>query len=80
MLNLDRIELDLECPTCRFGFRIYFREARLRKVVICRGCKASIQLDDRMNECRKARRQFSKALQHFEASLAGLSKTITVRI
>lgn len=80
MLDLDRVQLDFECPACRFGFRAHFREARLRKIVICRGCKASIQLDDRMNQCRKARRQVAKALQELEETLAKFNKTITLRL
>jgi hypothetical protein len=79
MLNLDRIEFDLSCPLCRFQNGIFYRQARLRDVVICRGCKANIQLDDQMNECRKARRQVNQAMADLERSLAAFSKTITLK-
>ena len=52
--NLDKIEVEVECPRCGFGNPVWLRQARLRDVVICRGCKANIQLDDGMNTVRKA--------------------------
>lgn len=79
MIDLDRIEFEVECPRCNFGTKIFYREARLRDVLICRGCKANIQLDDRMNECRKARRQVNAAMQQLEDALASLNTTFTLR-
>ncbi len=79
MIDLDRYEFEVECPTCNFATKIFYRDARLRDVLICRGCKANIQLDDHMNECRKARRQFNAAMQELEDALANLNTTITLR-
>jgi hypothetical protein len=47
-------------------------------VVICRGCKSNIQLDDHMNECRKARQSLRRALQRLESSLKEL--TVNIRL
>lgn len=80
MIDLDRFEFEVECPRCSFATNIFYRDARLRDVLICRGCKANIQLDDRMNECRKAQRQVNAAMQELEDALAGLNKTITLRL
>lgn len=79
MINLDRFEFEVMCPQCSFATKILYRDARLRDVLICRGCKASIQLDDGMNECRKAKRQINAAIQELEDTLASLNKTITLR-
>jgi len=79
VIDLDRCEFEVECPTCNFATKIFYRDARLRDVLICRGCKANIQLDDHMNECRKARRQFNAAMQELEDALANLNTTITLR-
>ncbi|WP_088139726.1 hypothetical protein [Achromobacter xylosoxidans] len=79
MIDLDRFEFAVECPRCSFATTIFYRDARLRDVLICRGCKANIQLDDHMNECRKARRQFNSAMQELEATFAKL-KNITIRL
>lgn len=79
MINLDRFEFEVECPKCSFASKIFYRDARLRDVLICRGCKANIQLDDHMNECRKARRQFHTAIQELEEAIARLNN-ITIKI
>lgn len=81
MIDLDRFNFEVECPKCSFATRILYRDARLRDVVICRGCKANIQLDDHMNECRKARRQVRAAMQELEVTIAKLNNTtVTLRL
>jgi hypothetical protein len=80
MFNLDRVPLDVPCPECRFENTIFYRQARLRDVLICRGCKANIALDDHMNQCRKARQQVNRALHDLESTIASLNKTLTIRL
>lgn len=80
MINLDRAELDIPCPRCRFENSIFYRQARLRDVLICRGCKSNIRLDDHMNECRKARQQINQAISELEQAFASFNKTITIRL
>lgn len=79
MINLDQFEFEVDCPRCSFATKIFYRDARLRDVLICRGCKANIQLDDHMNQCRKARRQVNTAMEELEDALASLNNTITLR-
>ncbi len=78
MLDLDRVQFDVDCPNCKFSARIFYRDARLRDVLICRGCKANIQLDDSMNECRKARRRVAAAFAELEGAFAGLNKSFKI--
>lgn len=54
-LDLDAFEVEIECPRCSFTNPVWMKQARLRDVIICRGCKANLQLDDGMNSIRKAR-------------------------
>ena len=61
-INLDKIEVKVNCPRCQFSNPIWLKQARLRDVIICRGCKANIQLDDSMNTVRKGVRSFHRAL------------------
>lgn len=75
-MDLDKAALELQCPHCGFTVDFCYRDARLRDVLICRGCKANIQLDDHMNECRKARGQVMQAIQELERTLSSLSVTI----
>ena len=79
-MDLDKASIEIECPRCGFFGHIFFRQARLRDVVICRGCKASIRLDDNMNECRKARAALAEAIADLERSLAQLGGTFTIRL
>ena len=78
MINLDSESIEFPCPRCSFYNAIFFKQARLRDVVICRGCKSNIQLDDRMNECRKAERVFRKAMQELEKTLRNLNVKINI--
>jgi hypothetical protein len=66
---LDTAVLETPCPRCGFYNRFSFRQARLQDVIICRGCKANIRLDDYMSECRKAAR-------HVEESVARLARSL----
>ena len=79
VFDLDRFEFDVTCPDCRFTNRIFYRDARLRDVLICRGCKVNIQLDDHMNEWRKARALLNTSLSDLEEALAGLGN-LTIKL
>lgn len=78
MFNIDNEHIEFSCPECGFYNIIFFKQARLREVVICRGCKSNIYLDDQMNECRKAKWVISKALQKLERSLKNISIKIKI--
>lgn len=69
MLDLDMIEIEIQCPECNFYNYIFIKQARLRDVVICRGCKSNIQLDDQMNSVRKTVRDINQALSDLEKAL-----------
>jgi hypothetical protein len=62
MIDLDRHRIDLECPECQFPTRVFLRQVRLCDVIVCGGCKGTIQLVDQMASFRKARRDIEEAL------------------
>ncbi len=72
-----RLEIEIECPKCDFYNPIWIKQARLRDMIICRGCKVNIQLDDSMNDVRKARRSVLKAVKDFEQQLKKLNREMT---
>lgn len=80
MIDLDSASLEIQCPECSFYSQIKYRDARLRDVIICRGCKTNIQLDDHMNECRKARKAMATALSDFQSALADISKNLQIKL
>ena len=51
--------LSVPCPACSFYNDVFLRQVTTRDVVICRGCKANVHLDDHMGEVRVTR--FQKA-------------------
>lgn len=79
MINFDKTEVDVTCPRCDFYNPIYLKQARLRDVIICRGCKVNIRLDDQMNETRKAVRSLRRAMDELQATIDGLNN-MTLRL
>ena len=77
MFDLDKETIEEECPHCRFYNSFTLKQVRLRDAVICRGCKAKVQLDDHLNTCRKAVRQVQREMDKLEAALGKLG---TIRI
>jgi len=76
MIDIDKFQLEFQCPKCNFWNTFLFKQARLRDTIICQGCKANIRLDDQMNECRKVRRSLKRALNELEQTIESLSSTI----
>jgi hypothetical protein len=77
---IDKTPVSVACPICEFHNTFTIKQARLRDMIICRGCKANIQLDDGMNECRKVTRQIERAITEFEDSLKSLNLTMRIKL
>lgn len=77
---IDNTPVSAACPVCEFQNTFTIKQARLRDIIICRGCKANIQLDDHMNECRKVTRQIERAIAEFEDSLKNLNLTLKIKL
>ncbi len=72
MIDLDHYPFEVPCPRCRFFNTFTLKQVRLRDAVICRGCHLTINLDDYMNETRKAVRSIRLALRALQDQLAKL--------
>lgn len=59
---LDDETIEVECPQCRFYNPVFFRQVRLNDVVICRGCKANVQLTDYLGQVSNAQRAIIRAI------------------
>ena len=79
LFDLDRERIDIECPVCRFGNAVTVEQVRLGDVLICRGCKVSIRLQDHHNETRKAAHAVRRALRELEDQLLRIG-TVTIRL
>lgn len=78
MIDLDNKTIEFQCPQCSFYNAIFLKQVRLRDVIICRGCKSNIQLDDQMNEYRKTKRAIRKVMQKLEGTLQDLNIKINI--
>jgi len=67
------------CPRCGFENDFTLAQVDRRDVVICRGCKGGIRLDDHLNSVRAARRSIAAAVSELEDTLRGIG-TITIRM
>src|SRR5262249_4337868 len=73
-INLDRFTVAVECPRCGFENSIRLKQARLRDVVICRGCKVNVQLDDGMNSVRKVRWKIQRSMRDLTEAIERLNR------
>jgi hypothetical protein len=78
--TIDFAEVDFPCPKCGFFNPIWIRQARLRDVIICRGCKCNIQLDDQMNSVRVAERNVRRAIDELTRSFESISRQLTIKL
>ena len=76
---IDKVPSDFPCPRCAFHNRATIKQVRLRDVVICRGCKANIRLEDQMNAVRLAERRIRQSLDQLSESLESLGMTLTIK-
>jgi hypothetical protein len=75
MIDLDVYSIDFECPRCKFYNSATLKQVRLRDVLICRGCKSLINLEDHMNEVRKAIRSITKSINHLETTFQRIGES-----
>ncbi len=68
-LDIDGVEIEIECPRCDFANPVWLKQIRLRDVIICRGCKRRIQLEDYMNTFRKAREDLDRQMRELQRAL-----------
>ena len=78
MINFEKYEINIPCPNCSFYNPIFLKQARLRDVIICRGCKINIRLEDQMNETRKAIRCLHRSLNELQETLDDINRKIRI--
>jgi hypothetical protein len=78
VINLDKMRVNLNCSRCDFQNEVTLRQVRVEDVIICRGCKANIQLIDHMKSMEKSLRSIRRTLRALEAQLSQLGD-ITIR-
>ena len=69
MINLDDQSIEFPCLHCGFYNTILYKQARLKDVIICPGCKSNIQLNDEMNTCQKVEQELEKNLKNLNKKI-----------
>ena len=67
--DIDGVEVEVECPRCGFTNPVWLKQIRLRDVVICRGCKCNLHLEDQMNTFRKAREDVNRQMRKLKHTI-----------
>ena len=66
MIDFDKYTLDIDCPKCDFSNPVFMRQIRTEDVIICRGCKNNIQLQDYMGSFQTGLKQIQSALDELQ--------------
>jgi predicted RNA-binding Zn-ribbon protein involved in translation (DUF1610 family) len=73
MFDLDKATFNFPCPNCGFENPARIRQVRTASRVICRGCKANLQLGDATASVKKER-------THLMKQLASINKKVEINI
>lgn len=74
MLDLEEAEFEIPCPGCGFYNPILLKQVITRDAVICRGCHATLVLDDRNNEARRGVKQLQNSLAALERAFRSFGR------
>ena len=80
MFDIDKHTLDAQCERCGFWNDFTMKEARLDQVIICRGCKANIQLRDYLGTVKRAERSVRRAMRELQNTMKSLNTTVTFEL
>jgi hypothetical protein len=79
MIDLSKHKVDLICPSCKFINPVTLKQVKIRDVIICRGCKSNIQLQDHLNSVRKSLKSFRREMDSLMKAFDGIG-SITINL
>ncbi len=79
MFDLNKHKVEITCPICRFLNPVTLKQVKICSIIICRGCKSNIQLQDHFNTVKKALKSMNRELEALEKTLGELGN-ITINI
>jgi hypothetical protein len=74
MLDLEHAEFEIPCPACKFYNPILLKQVLTRATVICRGCHATLVLNDKNNEVRRGLKQIKDSLDDLERAFRSFGR------
>lgn len=69
MPDFDKQTIDFKCPECGFYNKATLKQVRLQDVIICRGCKKNIHLQDK-------NKSVSKMVHNLNQTMKNLGKAL----
>lgn len=66
--DLDKRLIEVECPRCCLHTYVRLGEIRRRDFAICRGCHATVRLDDHLGTFHRFTRTFTRTLNSLGGS------------
>jgi len=73
-LNLDDVEVNIECPKCSFSNRVRLRQVRLGETIVCSGCHENIKLIDKDASADRAVRRIEKSFENLERIIGRINR------
>ncbi|TNF24097.1 MAG: hypothetical protein EP329_25925 [Deltaproteobacteria bacterium] len=73
-LGLDRVEQEATCPRCRLRTPFFLRDVRLGRVLVCKGCKANLQLNDYLGSYQEMRNRLRRQMRELLKTLSDLGR------
>lgn len=66
--DMDKRPIEIPCPRCELHAWVRLGDIRRRDFVICRGCHATLRLEDHLGEVHRFVRKFTRTLKSLERS------------
>jgi len=73
-LGLDRISMDATCPRCQLQTPFFLRDVRLGRVLVCRGCRVNIALNDYLGGYERTRKRLTRSMDDLVKTLSRLGQ------
>ena len=66
MINIGKMPVNFQCPSCGFSNKATIKQIRINDIIICRGCKANLKLQDHFDTVKKTLRSLRREIAHLE--------------
>lgn len=73
MLNLSKEKIKINCPSCDFINYVTIKQIIIKYVLICRGCKNNIKLEDHFNTYKKALFSIQKTFEELKTKFGKIT-------
>jgi Zn finger protein HypA/HybF involved in hydrogenase expression len=73
--DIEKAPVEFKCPDCGFINKVNFKDVKLERRIICRGCKKTIVLIDKDSSFKQASKDIQKSLNELAKTLKEISNS-----